>query len=485
MFEKHLLEARLQSRKQSLKLFLAFTVLLVLSSVFLLLYPSCCGLSSRIDSMTTIESDEIFDPDPRQLNNSDHDQSQADLRQAYLTAFNAYENDIKPKLEPLDLKKWDSSAAARLASLEEEALTAFSDQDYKKALQNIEQAGNLVEALFTESRQQFDDALSMASVYYSEDNYDKAKLEIERALLLNAQSGEANKLKNQIDILYQLLPLLEKARVAKIENDARKELDLLEAILKLDPDRNEARIRKQYLVKRNRDEQYNSYIDQSWQSLKLGDAHNTRLSLSKARAIYPDRIEIQDVSNSLKILESELRFEAYTETASKAMAADDWILAKRNLGQALAEKPDEKNLKPLLNKSERIVYLKQEIDRYIAKPYRLVNTQVLTKAEALLAEAENYHEASPGLVDKSNVLSRLIGQVNRKIPVEVISDNNTNVLVRGVGVVGQTKSKTIELPPGRYQFEGKRVGYKSKLIDVLIPYDISEFQVLVICDEPI
>ena len=485
MLEKHLLEARLRSRKQSLKLFLAFIVLIILSSVFLLLFQPCCGLSSGADSITANESDEILDPDPIKQNNSDHDQSQANLRQAYLTALNAYENDIKPILEPLDLKKWNSSGAGQLATLEEEALTAFSDQDYKKALENIEQAGNLIEALFTESQQQFDDALSKALAYYNEDSYDKAKQEIERALMLNARSEEAIKLKNQIDILYQLLPLLEKARIAKIENDTRKELDLLEAILKLNPDRKEASVRKQYLVKRNRDEQYKTYIDQSWQFLKLGDAHNTRLSLSKAQAIYPDGVEIQDVSNSLNVLESELRFEAYTETASKAMAADDWILAKRNLEQALAEKPDEKNLQALLSKSERIVYLKQELDRFIAKPYRLVNTQVLTKAEALLAEAENYHEASPGLLDKSNGLSRLIDQVNRKIPVEVISDNNTNVLVRGVGVVGQTKSKTIELPPGRYQFEGKRAGYKSKLIDVLIPYDRSEFQVLVVCDEPI
>ncbi len=435
--------------------------------------------------MTAIESNEILDLDPRQLNKFDHGQSQADRRQAYLAAFNAYENDIKPKLELVDLKKLDSSGAGRLAALEEEALTAFSDQDYKKALENIEQASNLATALFTESQHQFDDALSKASAYYSEDNYEKAKLEIERALLLNKQSEEAIKLEKQIDILNQLLPLLEKVRVAQIENDTRKELNLLEAILKLDPDRKEARVRKQYLVKRNRDELYKSYIDQSWQSLKLGDAHNTRLSLSKARAIYPDRIEIKDISNSLRALESELHFKDYSETASKAMVADDWILAKQNLEQALAEKPDEKNLKALLSKSERIIYLKQEIDRYIAKPYRLVNSQVLTNANALLADAENYHEASPSLMDKSNELSGLIDQVNRKIPVEVISDNNTNILVRGVGVVGQIKSKTIELPPGRYQFEGKRTGYKSKLIDVLIPYDRSEFQVLVVCDEPI
>jgi len=75
--------------------------------------------------------------------------------------------------------------------------------------------------------------------------------------------------------------------------------------------------------------------------------------------------------------------------------------------------------------------------------------------------------------------------MNKKVSVEIISDNQTNIIVRGVGVVGITQSKTIQLTPGRYKFEGKREGYKSKLIDVLISYDKTSYRLNVICDEPI
>jgi hypothetical protein len=75
--------------------------------------------------------------------------------------------------------------------------------------------------------------------------------------------------------------------------------------------------------------------------------------------------------------------------------------------------------------------------------------------------------------------------MNKKITVEVISDNQTHILVRGVGVVGQTSLKTIQLTPGNYTFEGKRKGYKSKLINVLIPYDKPTFSLSIHCDEPI
>ncbi|MEQ8938939.1 MAG: hypothetical protein RLT30_09585, partial [Gammaproteobacteria bacterium] len=79
----------------------------------------------------------------------------------------------------------------------------------------------------------------------------------------------------------------------------------------------------------------------------------------------------------------------------------------------------------------------------------------------------------------------LIDNMNKKVDVVVKSDNKTNVLVRGVGIVGMTDSKTIQLKPGSYKFEGKREGYKSKLIDVLVPYDKNQMQLTVVCDEPI
>ena len=75
--------------------------------------------------------------------------------------------------------------------------------------------------------------------------------------------------------------------------------------------------------------------------------------------------------------------------------------------------------------------------------------------------------------------------MNKKISVEIVSDNQTNILVRGVGIVGITQLKTIQLTPGHYTFEGKRKGFKSKLIDVLIHYDQTSYRVSIRGDEPI
>jgi hypothetical protein len=110
---------------------------------------------------------------------------------------------------------------------------------------------------------------------------------------------------------------------------------------------------------------------------------------------------------------------------------------------------------------------------------------VASNANTMIAEAKPFLNVSPSLNKKSGDLSHLLESMNKKISVEIVSDNQTNIIVRGVGVVGKTESKIIQLKPGRYKFEGKREGFKSRLIDVLIPYDKISYRLNVICDEPI
>jgi len=75
--------------------------------------------------------------------------------------------------------------------------------------------------------------------------------------------------------------------------------------------------------------------------------------------------------------------------------------------------------------------------------------------------------------------------VNVKIPVTVTSDNQTFILVRGVGKVGVTQQRTIQLKAGVYTFEGMREGYKSKLVELRIPIGSDSIGVRIVCDERI
>ena len=82
-------------------------------------------------------------------------------------------------------------------------------------------------------------------------------------------------------------------------------------------------------------------------------------------------------------------------------------------------------------------------------------------------------------------LERALELYQTKVSVRISSDGKTAIAVRGVGRVGVVMSKTIELKPGNYSFEGKRTGYRSVLIQVNVPPGADEIEVSVICNEQI
>jgi len=292
-------------------------------------------------------------------------------------------------------------------------------------------------------------------------------------------------LSNKIDKLPDILPLLDKANTARVGNNYEKELVLIKDIIQLVPERASAVERKRELAGIINRKNFNSNIDQSYKAIEQGNAEKAKQSLMAAKRIYPKRREIGDVTLAIQKLGKNQRLEKYQQAAQTAIAADDWVTVKQQLELALRERVDDKQIQKSLADATAIIILRNDLDQYIDNPYRLSNRLVVSTAQARIAEARPFIDVSPSLNKKTETLSRLIESMSKKVVVEIISDNQTNIIVRGVGIVGITQSKTIQLAPGRYKFEGKREGYKSKLIDVLISYDKISFRLSVICDEPI
>lgn len=485
MLEQKLVEAKAKRRKQFINLTIGFITITLICAV-VIFYISCCQINPEDSKAVFSDIDKeienkIVGSSPVQSQNVPDEQ----LRQFYIDALNDYENNIKPELDKIDLTRWDKPQSDRLAILQKKALSKFSIADYAGALINIEELTQLAQIMIADSQQQFEEALANAQDAYDIDSYQDAKLHMANAMMLNSQSEEAAILSGKIDSLPGILPLLEKANTAKVENNNEKELGIIQEIIKLVPERKSAVERKRVLVDLINKKNFKSNITKSYKAIEKGDVGRAKQRLAAARNIYPDRQEITDVTIALQKLEKKQRLEKYQHAAQIAIAADDWVTAMQQLELALREQADDKLIQKSLADATKIIALGNEFDQYIDNPYRLSNKMVESKATASIAEAKQFIDVSPSLNIQTKTLSSLIESVNKKVAVEVVSDNLTTILVRGVGVIGITQSKTIQLTPGRYKFEGKREGYKSKLIDVLISYDKTSYRLKVICDEPI
>lgn len=485
MFEQKLVEAKAKRRKRFISLAIGLVTIALLGGV-VIFFASCCQINPE-------EAEAVFSELNKEseknvvLVSSAQFQTVPDeqLRQSYIDALNNYENNIKPELSKIDLTRWDKPRFDRLITLQEEALSRFSIADYAGALSYIEELTQLAQAMIVDSQQQFEAAFSNAQKAYDADSYSDARLHIANALMLNNQSEEAATLSGKIDSLPDILLLLEQANTARVENNKEKELSLIEEIIKLVPERESAVERERVLVEIINRKKFMLNITQSYKAIEQGNAGRAKQRLIAAKKIYPDRREIGDVTIAIQELEKKQRLEKYQQAAQTAIASDDWVTAKQQLELALRERVDDKLIQISLANATMIITLINEIDQHIDNPYRLSNKLVASKAKARIVDAKPFIDISPLLNKKTETLSHLIESMNKKVSVEVISDNLTNIIVRGVGVVGIIQSKTIQLTPGRYKFEGKREGFKSKLIDVLISYDKTSYQLKVICDEPI
>ncbi len=474
MLEQKIAEAKANKRKRFITLAL-ITITISLVCVVVIFFPSVFP-ERAVENDKNLVTDNLA-----QSSNLSNDE----LRQSYIDLLSSYENNIEPELSKIDIARWDKRRFDKLISLKEEALSKFSLAEYSNAYIKLNEATQFAEAIITDSQKQFAEALPKAQEAYNVDDYKNADKQIKNALMLNNQSNEAIDLSNKIERLPEILPLLDKANTARIENNYEKELGFIKEIIEIVPERTSSVERKNILTDLIANKNFKFNIAKSYDAIEQGNATLAREKLNSAKKIFPNRQEIGKVETVIQELEKNQRFEKHQQAAQKAMTNDDWLTAKQQLQLALQERQGDALILESLSKATSIIRLKDEFEQLIAKPYSLSNTIVASNANTKITEANVYKDVSPDLSNKANELSLVLKEMNNKVSVEVISDNQTNVLVRGVGIVGQAQLKTIQLTPGQYKFEGKRKGYKSKLIDVLIPYDKPSYSITVICDEPI
>ena len=158
---------------------------------------------------------------------------------------------------------------------------------------------------------------------------------------------------------------------------------------------------------------------------------------------------------------------------------------KKFLELALKDAPDNNEILNTLKTSNQIIKFKALFSIYIKDPYKLANEKNIEEIQIAIEQTRDISLLSKTLEQKRQVVTENLAKMNNKIPVDVISDQKTYVLVRGVGKVGTIEKKTIQLKPGNYIFEGQREGFKSKLVKVFIPIEQTSFTVKVVCDEPI
>lgn len=409
----------------------------------------------------------------------------AALRQAYIDAFAEFEERLRPQLAKIDLTKWDKARADNLQAMESQALRQFSAGDYAKAYASIKQLTALANNTIADSQAAFEKAMQASQNAFDNNDYPPAKAAIDQALMLDNTSTDAQKLSARIAQLPEIASLVAQIKSANAENNRQLELDLIRQLLTLTPERDALKQRAQQLASELNTEQFQRQIRQGNQALANANIPAAQTALDAAKRIYPDRSEIVELTNAIKAAQINQQISQLQAQALRAESTDDWSQVKASLEKIQSLQPNDQVTSDKLAEANEIVTLHSQLDETLASPYRLSNETAGDNARALADAARKYQNQSASLTTKARELSQLLAAVNQPVDVIIRSDNQTHISVRGVGIVGVTAGKTIQLKPGQYTFEGKRAGYRSKLVEVQVPLDQTSVSLTLICDEPI
>ncbi len=473
MIEEKLEEARLRSAKRSMQAVIISLVTICLCGLALVAL-SFVDFSAKKNVPAVVAVKE-------HLPENDKDKDRSDFEQL----LQQYENELEPRLFKADVGRWNRDAFFEINELKKKAVFTFGNGEYANALNDLRSVVSKTEEILQEAERIFQENLRKARSFLAQDRYDEAMLYLEKALTVAPQSPEALELRQKIEKLPQILPLLDKIRIARTENDLEKEYGFLQQLLQLAPEREEAAARIKVVAELIKNQEFAAHISAGFASIEKGRLKDAEFHYRQAQKFDAGRSELAILQGKIAALEKSLRIRQAVKQAEQASRRDDWREAKECFARAIKDAPDNDTAVNGLARAGEILGLQARFSNYFENPYRLTNTAVRDEAENTLTQAEPVSGYSFTLKRQAEQLRQLIVKLNRPIAVTVISDNKTEVSVRSVGKVGIISKKKVHLKPGRYTFEGARVGFKSKLVQAFIPYDQDKVEVRVICDEPI
>ena len=473
MIEEKLKKARQRIDKSRMKLGSALLAAICLCSLFVI------GLSSY-DFSKKKSVQAVVSPKEMPVKSD-----KGKIRENFIKKLQEYENELEPRLTAANVELWNQNAFVEIDELKKRVMSSFTNGDYQIATENLLLLQNLTKEIINQANHIFEENLEKAASLLTEDLYDGANFHIKKALLIHPQSSEALGLQLEIEKLPYLIPLLNNAKAARAENDLQKEYDLLQQVLSIAPDRGGVKDRLKMLAGLIKTQNFDAHISSGFSDIEKRQAKKARYHYQEAKKVDPKRKELEVLLVQLLAQEKALRIQQALKQAEQAIRQDNWQRAKANFAKVIKDMPGNETAIEGLKRANEILGLQSSLSQYINNPYRLTHSNVLSGAKKTLTQAQHASSYSFGIKKQTVQLRKLIATFNRLIPVTVMSDNKTYVLVRGIGKVGVISQKTIQLKPGNYTFEGTRNGFKSKLLQVLIPHDQNNYSVRIICDEPI
>lgn len=406
-------------------------------------------------------------------------------REAFKQALVMFEEQIEPQLQNAALVNWDEARVQEVLLEKESALVHFAKGAFVSALSSLEQAQALYETLNSDWQADFELHYQQAQTEFQQKKLAQATLAIQKALSINPDEPKGLALEKKIQDFPEVQALFQQWDVAIAENNLAKQISAMEAIVKLDPSQNAVKQSLTQAKKAHTEQQFAGHIRAAHLAIDTGNIAQAEQSIRLAKRFFSTRKELKAASERLDTLRQTQRTQTLKASVEKAIAADDWTAVLAQSEQGLGVIPNDAYFTEQKALAKRITQATAKAKRFAANPKRLADANIHDAAKQFIQDNIILTTKSPAFAAELQHLQSAMKTAQTPIAITVNSDRRTEIFVLGVGEVGKTSGKTINLPQGDYIFEGRRKGYRNKRIEVSLRAGQPQQSITLVCDERI
>jgi len=453
----------------------AFFVCLLIGVVVTLLayFPVSGGAGTPVAS----------EPEPEKVQQFANPANQSVDRKALQTALNETNQRVSDLVSTPYLSKWQPAKVDGFQAAIEQAFDDYGASNYSRAQAAVEQLNTEIADYQTAFEKAYKQPYENAATAFAADEIDDAAQLNAQALKVKGDYSDALALQKRIDTYHEVADLYEQARVGGVEGNIEKQRAAYQQILKLDPQQPDAKNALAKVEQQIKQQRFARALASAVDAIDNKDFDRAQEALAKASAIDNNRPELATLQAQIDAELKSQGVKALEKRIQVFAGADEWQTVLMLAEKGLVDHPDSQVVQQAKQSAGEILAASKALDVYIERPGRLADNNIRQNAVNAVSEYSGLTQLSAKLGEKIDQVEQLIEQENQPIDVTIRSDNRTYIKVLGVGVVGEVIEKTIQLKPGKYQFEGRREGYRSIIVDVVVEKSGTPIVINVQCNE--
>lgn len=389
------------------------------------------------------------------------------------------------QLDRRSAPEWGSDDFETYQELGRSGDDAYLADAFGDSVDAYEQALAIGEELLTRSIELIDAALGAASEALAAGNAAVAAEQFSLVLQIEPDNAVAQVGLLRAQQLPDVLALVRQGEELERSGDLEGAVRAYREAVALDGLWAPARSALDALEATIRDRRFDNLMSRGLNAMAAEEFEDAHELFAQALALRPDSEEARSAQTQA---DQSLKLEQIALVEARALAfelRERWDDALRLYNDALQTDPTLAFAQEGRTRTQYRVDLELKLQNLVAHPDLLFDDDVLRDAQLLAAEAGGISPMGPRLGDQVESLERLLTLASTPLPVQLQSDELTEITLFRVGRLGQFLVKDLELRPGAYTVVGSRSGYR----DVRMTFTVLPGQPLdpirVECVEPI